>query len=377
MFKKLVLFLSFFVCALASERPLKFFSLDLHISVIADLRDIFESEGHEVKSWCISDHTWVFGKQRDSVEVVNEKTWKDLDKRMCDRFYERYKDELSQYDAFIVTHNASFALLYEKFNKPIVIVNSTRYENPFTQSPEKWAWLNEYLKSGVKNRKIFIVSNNKGDQAYLKRYTGLDSEVIPSLCLYTRAAYSGKTEGFIGRFPGHIFKSFAKKQLGSDKNLIRKPRHGYTWQELYDYQGIVHFPYQISTMSIFEQYSANVPLFLPSKKFILALQKAHPQILCQLSFFKADKAPSRPGDLNNVNDPQVVAAWVEAADFYDPENMPHIQYFDSFEQLKQILKTADCKTISGQMKAYNEKRKARAVQQWRSVLEKVRSSISN
>ena len=117
---------------------------------------------------------------------------------MCERFYERYKDFLSQFDGFIVTHNSTFALLYEKFNKPIIIVNSTRYESPFTRNPEHWSWLNEYLKDGVKRNKIFIVSNlnYKGDSNYLKYYTGIENDAIPSLCLYTNAKYRGIKDGF-------------------------------------------------------------------------------------------------------------------------------------------------------------------------------------
>ena len=41
------------------------FNIDLHISVIADLKNIFESLGHEVESKSLSGHTWVFEKPQD------------------------------------------------------------------------------------------------------------------------------------------------------------------------------------------------------------------------------------------------------------------------------------------------------------------------
>jgi hypothetical protein len=115
MLKKIILILSLtlFVNAADTNPPakkLKFFNLDLHISVIADLKDLFETFGHQVESWSISEHTWVFKNERAKVDVVNEKTWRNLDKEMCDRFYDRYKNYLSQFDGFIVTNNASFAL---------------------------------------------------------------------------------------------------------------------------------------------------------------------------------------------------------------------------------------------------------------------------
>lgn len=353
-----------------NKRKLRFFNLDLHISVIADVKDIFESLGHEVVDWSISGHTWVFERNRDSVEIVNEKTWKNLSQEMCDKFYERYKDYLSEFDGFIITHNASFSLLYEKFNKPIIIVNSSRYENPFTAQPKKWNWLNNYLIEGIKNQKIFIVSNNKGDQAYLKYYTGIESTHIPSLCLYTDAKYTGNKDGF-------IFKFIAKFPISNklkNSNLMQNhqlPDTGYKWEDLYDFKGIVHFPYQISTMSLFEQYSANIPLFFPSKEFLVELQLNFPKyILNQLSFSK--KPPiSIEDDLNNINNLKVLSFWIDNADYYDENNMPHIQYFDSFQELEYLLQTTNCEALSRKMEKYNIQRKEKVFKQWKEILEHV------
>jgi hypothetical protein len=50
--------------------------------------------------------------------------------------------------------------------------------------------------------------------------------------------------------------------------------------------------------------------------------------------------------------------------------MPHIQYFDSFEHLKKLLTTVDCKKISKQMQIHNEKRKQIALKKWENILER-------
>ena len=313
------------------EKPkLRFFNLDLHISVIADVKNIFEDLGHEVVNWSISGHTWVFGKQRDIVDVVNENTWGGLTKDMCNQFYERHKDFLDQFDGFIVTHTPAFALLYEKLNKPIIIVNSTRYESPFTRNPDSWQWLNEYLKDGVKNNKIFIISNNQGDSKYLRYYTGIESDVIPSLCLYTNVKYRGIHSSFYCHALWDAESSFDQDWSGiaNKIGLLTGLPWAYHWQDLYDLKGVVHFPYQISTMSLFEQYSANVPLFVPTKEFLFRLHKLYPQsILCHLSFLREPDFLSKPlsaEDLNNVLDDDVVRRWIEWADYYDTEKYaPH------------------------------------------------------
>jgi hypothetical protein len=367
-----LIFSTLWVQAEEPPKKLRFFNLDLHISVIADVRYILEQQGHEVVDWSISGHTWVFGKSPATVDVVNQNTWGRLSPEMCDQFYERYKDFLSQFDGFIVTHTPAFALLYEKCNKPIIIVNSTRYEQPFTGSPEKWKWLNAYLKKGVESKKIFIVSNNKGDQKYLLQQAGLQSEHIPSLCLYTNSAYTGSTEGFIFKCP---FMEALCRGI-SDQRLIQNDKlgHPYRWQDLYAFKGIVHFPYNISTMSIFEEYSANVPLFFPSKKFLRSLQASYPdRILNQLSFYQVYNIaqPTTPHDLNNIHDESSLNSWIDSADFYDEENMPYIQYFDSFEHLEQLLKTVDCKAISAKMNEHNKQRQKLVVEKWKKILAQI------
>lgn len=379
----LTLFFCFFSSAFGAEnvsrvpsKKLRFFNLDLHISVIADVKNIFESMGHEVVNWSISGHTWVLGKLKDSVDIVNENTWTNLDQAMCNEFYERYKDFLEQFDAFIVTHTPSFALLYDKCNKPIIIVNSTRYKSPFADQPQKLQWLNEYLIEGVKRNKIFIVSNNKADREYLKYCTGLESEHIPSLCLYTGSQYTGKNRGFIVHPPQR------SDMLNITKEVIEKLHPGYKWQDLYDYQGVIHIPYEISTMSIFEQYSANVPLFFPDKNFLRKLyfdSGSSNSILSNIVYFPIYSLPipSTVGDPNNIFAAEGISFWVDHADYYDNENMAYIQYFKSFAHLDHLLRTVDLQHISSLMKKHNEKRKKDAFEKWANILQRVQIACSN
>lgn len=55
---------------------MNFFNIDCHVSVIADLKKIFENLGHEVTSWSISGHNWVFGNYPKKIEIINEHSWR-------------------------------------------------------------------------------------------------------------------------------------------------------------------------------------------------------------------------------------------------------------------------------------------------------------
>jgi hypothetical protein len=356
------------------QKSLRFFVLDYHSSATADIINIFKALGHEVVYWTISPYSKrIFGHDNHPVEIINQETWTHLNREMCNQFHEKYGDFLNQFDGFIVTSFSSFALIYEKLNKPIIIINSARYEIPFTDKKDQWALLDHYLIDGVNRNKIFFIANNRADLNYLKQHTGIESELIPSLCLYTHAKYTGKHSRFVVHNPRN---NPLLKKLETASRLIQPcPQNYDSFQTLYDYKGIIHLPYQISLMSLFEQYSANIPLFFPSKDFLYFLRKKNPSaILNEVSFFwmfKAQMPPTDLGNLNNMNDPNVLKFWVDSADFYDVENMPYIQYFQSFTHLKKLLRSVDTQQISKKMQEHNAKREKRVFEQWKQVLEKV------
>jgi hypothetical protein len=59
---------------------------------------------------------------------------------------------------------------------------------------------------------------------------------------------------------------------------------------------------------------------------------------------------------------------VSLADYYDADNMPHIQYFDSFEHLAELLASVDTAEISARMQAFNRVRRDRIVGAWQRLL---------
>jgi hypothetical protein len=318
--------------------PIRLLNIDLHISVITDvvhiLKDIY-GDNVEIKNHSISGHNWVFDRPTADVHIVNERTWKDINEDMINNFIEHYTPYFSNFDGFIVTHTPIFSLLYEKFNKPVIVVNSCRYEQPYSWKNDlvSWKWLNNKLKN-MKN--LHIISNNKADQEYLKLGTGLDSIHIPSLCLYTSEKYTG-----------------TKDEVIKHGSL----RTRYKWSELYSYKGIFHIPYEISTMSIFEQYSANVPLLFPSKK--------HLKELGSIKSLYGTKLPPELSVCEN-ND-----WWIDRADYYDEENMKYITYFDNPIDLKYKVCNLDYTKISQLMTEHNKIRKEKVYTQWKTLFDSI------
>jgi len=337
--------------------PLRFFNLDLHISVIEDFKDICTrlfGDRIEITNWSISGHNWVFGKPSPPVDIITAQTWHSISPAMITAFQTRYGDMLQAYDGFIVTHTPVFALLYEPYGKPIIMINSCRYEQPYCWTRDVGAWesLNTKLHAMWSRGQLVAVSNNKADQEYLRVGTGIQSLHIPSLCLYTKLS--------------EVVPTRAEAVVYGDRDffppcdvLVAKPTNGYSWADLYAYKAIVHIPYEMSTMSMFEQYSAGVPLFLPSPEFYW---KCIQDGSMRLGSIYTQTCPAQLTDvLRNAG------FWLSRADYYDAENFKGVYFYESREDLVAKI-TAFTDPGRDERRAWIRKRRERTLGDWSALL---------
>jgi hypothetical protein len=322
-----------------SSRPV-FFNLDLHISVMRDLQQEIISKKMRSIRWSISGSN-TFSRKiyriSDPVEVINSQTWANLDDELIAKFGIRYRKFLSKFDGFIVTHTPSFAELYRDFNKPILVINSTRYEAPYTNDEKKWKKLDRYLIEGVKEQNIMIASNNLGDADYLKYKTGIDSRVVPSLCEYTNVIwkFGGTKKVVVSQSPE--LDDFIERITDGEWLGVRKVMgDNYKWNQYLDVREVLYLPYNISTMSLFELATAGVPVCVPTKKFLIDLAQRFSGILSELSYFQIRKLSVdnlAKDDPNNFMSPQFLEWWLDRADFYNTDLMPNVRTISSFEEL--------------------------------------------
>lgn len=344
----------------------RLFNLDLHISVIADVKEILERlfPGElTVDSWCISGHTWVFKKPPAAVEIIRPETWTRLNDAMIEAFVARYKSLLSAYDGFIITHTPVFCRLFESFQKPMILVNSCRYDQPYcfpgvagtAYARDGRAKLNACLARLAAAGRLVAISNNRADQDYLRAGAGIASLHLPSLCLYTGVVHDPVAAA--GR-PMTIACTH-RDCIPAWLPLAPRPPSPYAWDDLMQRRGLVYIPYEVSTMSLYEHYSSGVPLFFPTKAFYRSLILAN----------KAVMASFNSGNYDTRHLPETTALdwWLDRCDFYDPEWMPGIHYFDSWEDLARRI--AEPITVS--QKDAIASRRARIEAEWRRLMQTV------
>jgi hypothetical protein len=355
------------------QRPksrLRFFNLDLHISVIRDVKSILFQLYPEIEivDWSISGHVFLVGKKQHDTKIINANTWKQITPKMIEDFNKEYSSFLSQFDGFIVTHTPVFALLYEQYNKPIIMVNSCRYEQPFNWNGDRKTqkYLETKLRDMVDRKQLIPIANNLADSKYLELGTGIKSFHIPSFCAYTETDYTARKRA-ISPPSLYLLKGIRVFPSMPDTAYLEDVlKLGYTYEQLFSYKGIIHLPSEISTMSIFEQYTANIPLFFPSKSFLKSLLQKN-----KIGFCGPYTRSNYDSRLEPAFGKDWIDFWIDKADYYDENNMPHITYYNDFDELKTIVTTYDEKTlsiISEKMKNKNQQRKLSIYSKWSEIM---------
>ena len=323
--------------------------MDLHISIIADFKSA--CPGVEVTDWCLSGHHWVMNRPQDRPLHINPSTWTQLTPDRILAFQREYDSFLRQFDVFIVGFAGGFALLFEKYNKPVLMLNAVRYDLPFcwTKDLVMREAYHQCLRRLQSKGLLVAVSNSGMDQLYTRKGCGIETTVIPSLCLYAGIRYAPTRPDFLlyhGTLPDHP--------------LIAKRPKGFAWKDVGAYRGIIHFLYEATpTMSMFEQYTGGMPMFLPSKTY----WKEHLDIQSVNAYWGKEQTPPELADLRED------LAWVEASDIYSLLASPNTHLFDSIPHLVHLLETFE----------YVPEDKARYIldtkQKWADVLRQVAARV--
>jgi len=347
------------------------FNLDLHVAVIGDVRTQLERQGISLVDWTISGHSWVRGRERDPVAIVNDRTWHSFGPRMARRFRRVYGSYLESFRGFVATYPPCFTLLYEHLRRPTLAVAATRYEWPFTHYAPHWEWLDERLRAGVEDGWLTLIANNRADADYLECYSGLHAVHVPSACSYTPVSYAGTKNAVVICTGDGLARTIAG-ELHHDAVPLRAGLGGrYSQAELYDHRALVFIPYNVSIMALFEHYAACAPIYVPERSFLKQLMRDYPgDVLSSLSFCQVTGKPParRPEridlDLNDVRDERVVDWYLDRADFYDDEWMPAIRRFESWSHLDHLLATDDPQQISLEMREARAERLRRIDALW-------------
>lgn len=116
----------------SSANGLTLWSSDFHISPIADVKHNLKELGVNVIDKSLSGHCHLTNTCERDLRVINKNNGINL--RPCanalrKEFYDSYRVDpiMKSVDAFLCTHAASMCELFMPFQKPMIVIASTRY----------------------------------------------------------------------------------------------------------------------------------------------------------------------------------------------------------------------------------------------------------
>ena len=363
----------------------------MHSSPIHDLKDVLSPMGVEFMDKSLSGSCQRTKTCYSPLRILTRKNGMNPSDTVSARFYRFYQDqpEMNLVDAFVCFHPAAMCELYMPFNRSMIIIASTRYELARFE-PAQWHRWNENLKQISRDPKNVIAANNRYDAEYIHYFTGIRAIVLPSFCGYTKSDYQPTRKEFlIAPIHNKMFQTVFMKSLRESQD--RTPSSGiqivpiraiydeYQYSDLTNHPAIIHIPYQVSVMSLFEQYRMNIPLFFPSLA-LLTEWHYEQQVVSERTWDHTlfGIPPNRShiqGVLNGVPDPnndrdrEAIRYWLAFSDFYQ---WPHILYFESTDDLVQKLMSTDFHQVSQRMKKYNRQVAEDLQKKWTGILKTVR-----
>ena len=309
-------------------------SLDLHTSVSRDMEIPLTSHGIDLDRWTISAHSYLFKEPNLRTAHIRNKNWTEIDHKTIMRFLNRYGLALNGYAGYLVTHTFSFLQIFEELQKPILAINSTRYESPYTLQRDKYYSLNQSIQrlSGV--GQLTIVSNNAGDREYLTLLSGIESEYIPNLCDYA-IRHNPQSFPWIIHCRDTSLANMLASQINNAVTQGSAFPNGFTHEQFSKFAGVILIPYNISTMRLFELTTAGFPVRIPSDR-LLKEWATLPGVLSELSWLQVYGAECPDWLLGTPADPnweEFLDWWLARADWNNTFYFPNVTRFDSIEEL--------------------------------------------
>ena len=310
------------------------FALDLHTSVTRDVSSSLEKSGFRLRRWSICSSSYLYKEANLNLRFINSRNWKQLDPLVIQSFKDRYNYFLEQIDSFLVSYSFSLLRIFADCEKPILAINATRYESPYTLDESEFHNLNKLISDLNKRELLTVISNNEGDRDYLEYFTGVKSQHLPSLCEYIPEMKGSNGKWVVVSRNIELAKHVASFGQNVHSQFDLYP-NGFSHTEFTKNKGVVYIPYNISTMRLFELATAGFPIRIPTDR--LLMEWIHiPGVLDELSWVQVSGSSCPTWLRDTPADPMWINFyewWLLRADWHNSKYFPNVKFFDNLDEL--------------------------------------------
>ena len=339
-----------------------------------------------------------------------------------ERFLAHYTrdDEFRRVDAFLCSYPAANCELFVPFNKSLIVYVTSRLEfgrfdsflksrKPYVddaKSLERWRSWVQTLIDLSRDPKHVIVANSRYDVEYIRFYTGIDAEYVPSWCgdddgsygdpfirgeawfgscihpkwTPTRSEFIVLQQGLEGAITQRELQDASIRtglrfvSIDRERSLASQLEN----RSLLNYRALIVVPHDVSELSLTALYRMNIPMFVPSAELLTTwCEQGYALTARRIGQPPHEKgligAPLGAAPDPNLQTRETLTYWLPLV---DANVLPHLIRFDSVPDLVSQLSREDIdetlERATASMAAHNAELRRTLAQKWASVLGRVR-----
>ena len=129
------------------------------------------------------------------------------------------------------------------------------------------------------------------------------------------------------------------------------------------FRAVIHIPYNLSTMSCFEQGSANVPIWVPTAVFLEKIL-LDPEEYSEVSWYSFETFKRSTSEWpDQVWNPDVLREFISRSDFYTGV-FKNVLYFSSVQDLLERIHTVDYDAVIKESFVFQTRRRLDVLKQY-------------
>ncbi len=306
--------------------------------------------------------------------------------------YIAVKRLMARYDVVITGYAPHFvelaAALGEMYDKRVVAISSHRYDQHKKDAPSL-AKLDDCAKRLARMPKAIKAVNDDYDCHYEQHYLGITPHRLAARPMHVRpgivSAAQDDTILLIGR-SDEVFADFVRSYQDYCRANAIKTRYSLrglrevhpryqSADELRRHAAFLVFPYSAFAYSHFELYALNVPILIPSIRFVIEndimFDRALPPTWCPEHLYKKMRNDIDAPDSPNSSHPDALRLWIGRGFLYRRE---HCIVFDDAQDLVAKLQQLEERreTIARGMAEENRRMDEDALKAWGTALRALR-----
>lgn len=230
-------------------------------------------------------------------------------------------------------------VLDSRIARKVVVYVSHRADLWLSKTSERrkfWARFTKDITSG----KVLAIASNEYDQQYVRFYTGLTIPLVKPVPHHalTENRLAKRSTFLLGPTNLNLDRPVISEVLSQVPNLIsvRVQYSNFTFEDLSSHQGIVVLPYSIYSISLVEYEFLDIPIFIPSDRWLI--ENGFLDDVCLFPLYgNRREIQSYEGDrfINGPNSNEI-STWLKFAYW---KNTNNTFVWDSIEELQHLLAT--------------------------------------